>query len=325
MRSARRRFLQRAAAALSAPFLTDVARAQIYPTRPVRIIVGYPAGGVSDILARLVAERLSERLGEPFIVENRPGAGGNIGTEFVVRASPDGYTLLLIGVANAINVSLYGDLNFNFIHDIAPIAIIDHGPLVMEVNPSIPVNSVPEFIAYAKANPGKINMASAGTGGASHVAGELFKMMTDIDLVHIPYHGSTPALTDLVAGQVHIMFDNVASSISLIRAGRLRPLAVATKVRSQTLPDIPAVGEFVPGYEANAWNGVGAPKNIPSAIIQSLNREINAMLAEAKLQAQLADLGGTPVLASPVEFGAFIVEDAEKWAKVVKFAGIKPT
>jgi tripartite-type tricarboxylate transporter receptor subunit TctC len=291
----------------------------------VRIIVGYPAGGVSDILARLVAERLSERLGEPFIVENRPGAGGNIGTEFVVRASPDGYTLLLIGVANAINVSLYGDLNFNFIHDIAPIAIIDHGPLVMEVNPSIPVNSVPEFIAYAKANPGKINMASAGTGGASHVAGELFKMMTDIDLVHIPYHGSTPALTDLVAGQVHIMFDNVASSISLIRAGRLRPLAVATKVRSQTLPDIPAVGEFVPGYEANAWNGVGAPKNIPSAIIQSLNREINAMLAEAKLQAQLADLGGTPVLASPVEFGAFIVEDAEKWAKVVKFAGIKPT
>jgi tripartite-type tricarboxylate transporter receptor subunit TctC len=325
MRLARRRFLQRAATAVSVPFLSNGARSQTYPTRPVRIIVGYPAGGVSDILARLVARSLFERLGEPFIVENRPGAGGNIGTEFVVRASPDGYTLLLIGVANAINVSLYSDLNFNFIHDIAPIAIIDHGPLVMEVNPSVPANSVPEFIAYAKANPSRINMASAGTGGSSHVAGELFKMMTDINLVHIPYHGSTPALTDLVAGQVHVMFDNVASSISLIRAGRLRPLAVTTKTRSQTLPDIPTVGEFVSGYEANAWNGVGAPKNISSAVIQSLNREINAVLVETRMQTQLADLGGTTVVASPAEFGVFIAEDVDKWAKVVKFAGIKPT
>jgi tripartite-type tricarboxylate transporter receptor subunit TctC len=325
MKLARRRLLQRAAVAVAIPVLSDVASAQIYPTRPARIVVGYSAGGVSDILARLVAQRLSERLGQPFVVENRPGAGGNIGTEFVVRASPDGYTLLLIGVANAINVSLYSDLNFNFIHDIAPIAIIDHGPLVMEVNPLVPANSVPEFIAYARANPGKINMASAGTGGSSHVAGELFKMMAGINLVHIPYHGSTPALTDLVAGQVQVMFDNMASSIALIRAGRLRALAVTTSARSQTLPEIPTVGEFVPGYEAIAWNGVGAPKNTPSDIIERLNWEINAALADTKMQAQLADLGGTTVLASPAEFGSLIVEDADKWAKVVKFAGIKPT
>jgi tripartite-type tricarboxylate transporter receptor subunit TctC len=316
--------MQLAAGAAALPVLSRHAAAQSYPTRPVRIVVGYTAGGVSDILARLIGQRLSERLGQPFIVENRPGAGSNIGTETVVRAPPDGYTLLLVGVANAINVTLYNNLGFNFMRDIAPVAIIDRAPLVMEVNPSVPANTVPEFIAYAKANSGKINMASAGTGGATHVAGELFQMMAGVNLVHVPYHGSPPALSDLLAGQVQVMFDNVASSIALIRAGRLRPLAVTTAERSPTLPDIPTINDFVPDYEASGWNGVGAPKHCPPEIIATLNAEINAVLADPTMKAQLADLGGTPLLASPAEFGKLIAEDTDKWAKVVTFAGIKP-
>ena len=301
-----------------------MARAQSYPTRPVRIIVGYTVGGVSDILARLIGQTLSERLGQPFVIENRPGAGSNIATEVVVRAPPDGYTLLLVGVVNAINVTLFDDLNFNFIRDIAPVAIIGRSPLVMEVNPSVPARTVPEFIAYAKANPGKINMASAGTGGATHVAGELFKIMAGVNMLHVPYHGAGPALSDLLAGQVQVMFDNMASSIELIRSGRLRALAVTTTARLELLPDIPTISDFVPGYEAGGWNGIGAPKNSPTDIIEKLNREINAALAEPKIEAQLAALGNTAVSGSPADFGRLIVEDTEKWAKVVKFSGAKP-
>jgi tripartite-type tricarboxylate transporter receptor subunit TctC len=316
--------MQLAAGAAVVPAFARIAPAQAYPSRPVRIVVGYTAGGVSDILARLIGQRLSERLGRPFFIENRPGAGSNIGTEVVVRAPADGYTLLLVGVANAINVTLYKDLNFNFIRDVAPVAIIERAPLVMVVGQSVPANTVPEFIAYAKANPGKINMASAGTGGATHVAGELFKMMAGVNLVHVPYHGSPPALSDLLAGQVHVMFDNMASSIALIRAGRLRPLAVTTMTRSETLPNIPSLSDFVPGYAASGWNGIGAPKDCPSEIIAMLNAEINAALIDPMIKAQLADLGGTALPASPADFGTLIAEDTEKWAKVVTFAGIKP-
>jgi tripartite-type tricarboxylate transporter receptor subunit TctC len=324
MKLPRRRFLRLAAGAAALPALSRVAGAQAYPSHPARIVVGYTAGGVSDILARLIGQRLSERLGQPFVIEDRPGAGNNIGTEVVVRAPPDGYTLLLVGVANAINVSLYDNLSFNFIRDIAPVAIIGRGPLVMEVHPSFPARTIPEFIAYAKANPGKINMASAGTGGGTHVAGELFKMMAGIDMLHVPYHGSPPALSDLLAGQVQVMFDNMASSIELIRAGRLRPLAVTTQARSEALPDIPTVGDFLPGYEASGWNGIGAPRGAPPDIVAMLNGAINAALAEPKVAAQLANLGSTPVSASAAEFGTLIAEETEKWAKVVKFAGIKP-
>jgi tripartite-type tricarboxylate transporter receptor subunit TctC len=325
----RRRFLQLATrtaalAALSDVAISDTAVAQSYPSRPVRIVVGYPAGGVSDILARLVGQGLSERLGQPFLVENRPGAGSNIATEFVARAPPDGHTLLLVGVANAINVTLYADLRFNFIRDIAPVALIEHAPLVMEVHPSVPAKTVPEFIAHAKANPGAINMASAGTGGGTHVAGELFKMMAGVNLVHVPYHGSPPALTDLLTGQVQVMFDNVASSIELIRTGRLRPLAVTAPARVPQLPDLPTVGDFLPGYEASGWNGVGAPRNTPTEIIGLLNREINAALSDPRMQTRLADLGGTAVFASPAAFEKLIIEDTEKWTRVVKFAGIGP-
>jgi tripartite-type tricarboxylate transporter receptor subunit TctC len=300
------------------------AAAQSYPSRPVRIVVGYPAGGVSDILARVVGQRLSERLGQTFLVENRPGAGSNIATELVARAPPDGYTLLLAGVANAINVTLYADLTFNFIRDIAPVALIERAPLVMEVHPSVPATTVAEFIGYARANPGAITMASAGTGGGSHVAGELFKMMAGVDLVHVPYHGSPPALTDLVAGQVHVMFDNVASSIELIRTRRLRPLAVTAATRVPQLPDLPTVGDFVSGYEASGWNGIGAPRNTPVGIIDDLNQEINRVLSEPAMQAQLAGLGGTPAPTSPAGFEQLIIEDTDKWRRVVKFAGIKP-
>jgi tripartite-type tricarboxylate transporter receptor subunit TctC len=320
----RRRFLQLAAGTAALPALSDLAVAQSYPSRPVRIVVGYPAGGVSDILARMVGQALSERLGQPFLVENRPGAGSNIATEFVARAPPDGYTLLLVGVANAINVTLYPDIRFNFIRDIAPVALIEHAPLVMEVHPSVPAKTVPEFIAHAKANPGAINMASAGTGGGTHVAGELFKMMAGVNLVHVPYHGSPPALTDLLAGQVQVMFDNMASSIELIRTGRLRPLAVTAAARVSQLPDLPTVGDFVPGYEATGWNGIGAPRNTPTEIIDLLNREINAALSEPRMQARLAGLGGRAVFAPPAAFEKLIVEDTEKWTRVVKFAGIRP-
>jgi tripartite-type tricarboxylate transporter receptor subunit TctC len=321
----RRQFLHLATGAAALPAMSRMAKAQAYPTRPVRIIVGNPAGSGSDIIARLMGQWFSERLGQQFIVENRPGAGGNIATESVVRSPPDGYTLLLVVSANTINATLYDKLNFNFVRDIAPVASIARVPFVMNVNPSFPAKTVPEFIAYAKANPRKLNMASAGNGSASHVAGELFKFMAGVDMVHVPYRGATPALTDLLAGQVQVLFDVTPSSIPHIRAGRLRPLAVTTATRLEVLPDIPIMDEFVPGYEASAWLGLGVPKNTPTAIGDMLNRETNAALDDATIKARLALPGFTVLnLGSPTEFGRFLVEETEKWGKVIKFAGIKP-
>jgi len=294
-----------------------------YPTRPVHWIVGYPAGGSTDIVARLMGQYLSEKLGQQFIIENRPGAGNNIGTEAVVRAPADGYTLLLINPANAINTTLYQNLNFNFIRDIAPIAGFIRVPNVMEVNPSVPAKTVAEFIAYAKANPGKINLASSGSGTSIHMSGELFKMMTGVNMVHVPYRGSAPMLTDLLGGQVQVTFDNMPSSIEHIRAGKLRPLAVTTTARSDALPDTPVLADTVPGYEASAWFGAGAPKGTPSEIIETLNQAINAGLADPKMQARLAELGGMLMAGSPADFGKVIAEETEKWAKVVKFSGAK--
>ncbi len=294
-----------------------------YPTRPVHWIVGYPAGGSTDIVARLMGQYLSEKLGQQFIIENRPGAGNNIGTEAVVRAPADGYTLLLINPANAINTTLYANLNFDFIRDIAPVAGFIRVPNVMEVNPSVPAKTVAEFIAYAKANPGKINLASSGSGTSIHMSGELFKMMTGVNMVHVPYRGSAPMLTDLLGGQVQVTFDNMPSSIEHIRAGKLRPLAVTTTARSEALPDTPVLADTVPGYEASAWFGAGAPKGTPSEIIEKLNKEINAALSDPKMQARLADLGGMLMAGSPADFGKIIVEETEKWAKVVKFSGAK--
>jgi tripartite-type tricarboxylate transporter receptor subunit TctC len=320
----RRQFLHLAAGAAVLPFAPHVARAQAYPTRPVRIIVGQAAGSGSDTAARLIGQWLSERLGQQFVVENRPGAGGNIATEAVVRAPADGHTLLLANVSNAINATLYDKLNFNFIRDIAPIAGIFHVAFVLEVNPSVPANTVPEFIAYAKANPGKINMASAGNGSPHHICGELFKMMAGVDMVHVPYRGSPPALTDLLAGQVQVMFDATASSAPHIKAGKLRALAVTTAGRADVLPEVPIMSDFVPGYEASAWVGFGAPKDTPGHIVATLNKEINAGLADPNIKARLADLGATPLRVSSSGFGKLISEDTEKWGKVVKFAGLKP-
>jgi tripartite-type tricarboxylate transporter receptor subunit TctC len=318
----RRHILHLTAGAAALPAVSRVAWAQTYPTRPVRLIVGVAASGGTDIVARLISQWLSERLGQQFIVENRPGAGSNIATEVVVRAPPDGYTLLTVGAPAAINATLYYDkLNFNFIRDIAPVAGIMRGPLVMLVNPSFPAKTVPEFIAYAKANPGKINMASGGNGTTPHVTGELFKMMTGVDMVHVPYRGAGPAITDLLGGQVQVLFDN---PIEHIRAGRLRALAVTTTTRSEALPDIPTLGEFVPGYDASGWFGIGAPKDTPVQIIDRLNREINACLADPRMKARLTDLGGIVLSGSPADFGKHIAEETEKWAKVIKFAGIKP-
>jgi len=324
MSLARRRFLQLTAGAVAIPVVSHIAAAQAYPTRPVRIIVGFASGGTLDIIARLLGQWLSERLGQPFVVENRPGGGGNIGTDAVVRAPPDGYTLLLVGSPNMINATLYEKLNFNFIRDIAPVASIDRTPLVMEVNQSFPARSVPEFIAYAKAKPGKINMASAGTGTGQHVAGELFKMMAGVDMTHVPYRSAGPALTDLIGGQVQVMFDGLPASIEHIRTGRLRALAVTTATRLDALPDIPTVADFVPGYEASAVHGIGAPKNTPTEIVDRLNKEINAALADPKMVARLADLGLTVLPGSPADFGKLIAEETEKWGKVVKFSGAKP-
>jgi len=324
MRLPRRQFLRLAAGAAALPAVSRIARAQSYPSRPVRIIVGFAAGGSADIVARLIGPWLSERLGQSFIIENRTGAGGNIATEAVVRAPPDGYTLLLVNPANAINATLYDKLNFSFIRDIGPVAGIIRMPNVMVVNPSVPAKTLPEFIAYAKANPGKINMASAGNGTAIHVSGELFKMMTGVNMVHVPYRGAPPALTDLIGGQVQVMFDNMPNSIEHIRGGRLRPLAVTTATRWEGLPDVPTVGDFVPGYEATVMDGVGFPKNTPPEIVQRLNKEINAGLADPKMKARLADLGAMALASSPADFGKLIVDETEKWAKVIKFAGIKP-
>ena len=324
MKLPRRNFLHLAAGAAALPAVSRIARAQAYPARPVRIIVGFPPGGPSDILARLIGQWLSERLGQPFIIENRPGATGNIGTEAVIRAPADGYTLLLVVPANAISVALYDKLNFNFVRDTMPVAGISRGPLVMEVNPAIPINTVPEFIAYAKANPGKINFASPGNGATIHLCGELFKMMSGVQMVHVPYRGNAPALTDLLAGQVQVMFADTPSSIEHIRTGKLRALAVTTATRSEVLPEIPTVSEFLPGFEANNWFGVAAPKSTPPKIIDKLNNEINAALAEPKIKARLADLGEAALAGSPADFGKLITEEAEKWGKVVRAANIKP-
>lgn len=320
----RRKFLQLAAGAAALSFAPHVAKAQAYPSRPVRLVVAFPAGGSSDIVAPLVGQRLSERLGQPFVVENRPGAGGNIGTEAVAKAAPDGYTLLLASNANAVNATLYEKLNFDFLNDIAPVASLVRWPNVMEVIPSVPAKTVPEFIAYAKANPSKINMASGGNGTSQHVAGELFKMMTGVDMVHVPYRGSGPALADMLAGQVQIMFDPIGTSIEHITAGRLRALAVTTVARSEALPDLPTVADFVPGFEASSWHGIGAPRSTPAEIIDKLNKETNAALADAAIKTRLADLGGVLLSGSTAEFGKFMVDETEKWGKVVKFASIKP-
>jgi tripartite-type tricarboxylate transporter receptor subunit TctC len=322
MKLPRRNFLRLAAAAAALP-AANIARAQAYPARPVRVIVGFAAAGALDIVARIMGQRLSERLGQPFVIDNRPGAGGNIGTEAVVRASPDGYTLLMVSSANAINATLYDKLNFNFIRDIAPVATIIGNTYVMVVHPSMPAKTVPEFIAYAKANPGKINMASAGNGSPPHVAGELFKMMAGVKLIHVPYRGGGTALPDLLAGQVQVYFATTVASIEYIRAGKLRPLAVTTATRSDALPDVPTVSEFVPGYETSFWYGIGAPKKTPIEIVDKLNSEINAALADPKITARLADLGATVLPGSPADFAKLIADDTEKWGKVIRALNIK--
>ncbi len=323
MHFSRRRFLRLAAGAAALPASSRIAQAQAYPARPVRLIVGLAAGGGQDIVARLMGQWLSERLGRQFIIENRPGASGNLALEAVASAPPDGYTLALLGVNNAINASLYNKPGFEFLRDIAPVAGIMRVPLAMVVNPSFPATTVPQFIAYAKANPGKINMGSGGVGTSIHVSGELFKMMTGVDMLHVPYRGGALALTDLIGGQLQVMFDTMPESIAYIRAGSLRPLAVTTAERAPVLPDVPRVSDFVPGYEASAWYGIGAPRNTAAEIVDKLNQEINAGLADPKIKARLADLGGTVIAGSPADFKKFIADDAGKWAKVVKFAGVK--
>ena len=323
MKLPRRQFLHLAAGATALPAVSRIAKAQAYPSRPVRIIVGFAPGGGTDITARLMGQWLSERLGQQFVVENRPGAGSNIGTEVVVNAPPDGYTLLIVGSFNTINATLYDKLSYNFIRDIAPVANITRDPYVMVVNPSVPTKSVAEFIAYAKANPRKLNMASAGTGTGSHIAGELFKMMAGVDMVHVPYRGSGPALTDLLGRQVQVWFASMPSSIQYIRAGKLRALAVTTTARSEALPGVPTIGEFVPGYDASTWYGIGAPKATPAEIIDKLNKEINAGLADPNIKARLADLGGTVLALSPADFGKFIADETEKWGNVIRDLNIK--
>jgi tripartite-type tricarboxylate transporter receptor subunit TctC len=322
MKLPRRNFLRLAAGAAALPAVSRIARAQAYPTRPVRIIVGFAAGGGVDIVARLIGQWLSERLGQPFVIENRPGAGTNIGTEAVVRAAADGYTLLLVNTANAINATFYDKLNFNFIRDIAPVAGIMVVPNVMLVHPSVPAKTVPEFIAYAKANPGKINLASGGLGGPSHVAGELFRIMTGVDMNHVPYRGASPALADLLAGQVHVQFPTMPASIEYIRAGKLRALAVTSATRSQALPDVATVSEFVPGYEATSWYGVGVPRNTPAEIVDKLNKEVNAALADPKMKVRLADLGEA-LPGRPADFAKLIADETDKWSKVIRALNIK--
>jgi tripartite-type tricarboxylate transporter receptor subunit TctC len=324
MKLPRRNFLRLTAGAAALPAASRMARAQAYPTRPVRIVVGFPPAGGADLFARLVGQWLSERLGQQFLIENRPGAAGNIATEAVVRAPADGYTLLLVTIPNVINATLYDRLNYNFIRDIAPVASIDRVPNVMEVHPSVPTGTVPEFIAYAKANPGKINMASSGNGTSQHVAGELFKMMTGVNLVIVPYRGAGPALVDLLAGQVQIMFDTLSGSIGHIRAGKLRALAVTTEHRSPALPDVPTVAETVPGYEASTFHGMGAPRNTPPEIIDKLNKEINAGLTDPAIKARIAELGSVPMTMATADFARFIAEETEKWGKVIRAANIKP-
>jgi tripartite-type tricarboxylate transporter receptor subunit TctC len=324
MKLPRRNFLHLAAVAAAVPAVSRLARAQTYPTRPVHLIVGFPPGGPSDIIARLIGQWLSERLGQQFVIENRPGASTNIATEAVVRAPDDGYTVLLINVSAPINATLYDNLHFNFIRDIAPVATVMHAPYVLVVNPTVPAHTVPEFIAYAKANPVKLNMASPGIGSGSHVAGELFKVMAGVNMLHVPYRGAAPALTDLLGGEVQVMFEAVPSLVAHIQVGRLRALAVTTATRVDALPDVPPMAEFLPGYEASFWAGIGVPKNTSPEIIDRLNSEINAGLADPKIKKRFAELGGFPMQMSSAEFGKFIADETEKWGKVIRAAGIKP-
>jgi tripartite-type tricarboxylate transporter receptor subunit TctC len=320
----RRHLLHLAAGAAALPAVSRVARAQAYPSRPVRIVVGFPAGGSFDVVARLFGQWLSERLGQPFIVENRSGAGGNIGTEVVVNAQPDGYTLLLVNDTHAVNATLYEKLNFNFIRDIAPIASIASVPNVMQVNPAVPAQSVSEFIAYAKANPGKINMASGGNGTPAHMSGELFKIMTGVNMLHVPYRGGPPAIADLIGGQVQVMFPNIPQTIEILKSGKLRPLGVTTATRLDVLPEVPTVGETVPGYETIGWIGLGAPRRTSAELIGRLNSEIQRALDDPKIKARLTDLGVTRVSGSPADFGKLIADETEKWGKVIRAANIKP-
>jgi tripartite-type tricarboxylate transporter receptor subunit TctC len=324
MKLQRRHFLQLAAGAASLPAATRLARAQTYPARPVHIIAGFAAGGGVDITARLIGQWLSDRLGQTFVIENRPGAGGNIGTDTVVNAAPDGYTLLLATVPNAVNATLYEKLNFNFVRDIAPVGGIIRVPQVILVHPSVPARTLPEFIAYAKANPGKVNMASAGNGSAPHMAGELFNVAAGVNLVHVPYRGQGPALTDLLGGQVQVLFATTPGTTDYIKTGKLRALAVTTAARAEVLPDVPTVAEFVPGYEASQWYGLAAPRNTPAEIVDRLNKEINAALADPKMKARFADIGGEPLQGAPAAFGSLIAAETEKWGKVVRAAGLKP-
>ena len=325
MKLPRRTFLHLAAGAAALPEVLRNAWAQAYPTRPVRVVVGQAAGSGSDAVARLIGQFLSERFGQQFVIENRPGAGGNIATEAVVRSPPDGYTLLLVNTSSAIDATLYDKLNIDVTRDITPIAGIATFEFVIEVNPSVPTKTLPEFIAYAKANPGKINMASAGIGSAHHLFGELFKMMAGVEMVHVPYRGSTPALTDLLGGRVQVMFDATTSSLPHISSGKLRPLAVTTATRSELLPDIPTIGDFVPGYEAHGWIGFGAPKNTPAAVVDRLNNEINAAISDSSIKARLIDLGGLVLPpSSPADFGKLIADETEKWAKVIRAANVRP-
>jgi tripartite-type tricarboxylate transporter receptor subunit TctC len=321
----RRQFLTLAGAGLAMPALARVASAQAYPARQVRIIIGYPPGGSADITARLMAQWLTERLGQSFLVESRAGGGTNIATEAVVNAPPDGYTLLLVAPANAINATLYEKMNHVFLRDIMPIAGIIRFPNVVVVNPSVPVNSIPELIAYAKANPGKLNMASSGNGSTIHMSGELFKMMTGVNMIHVPYRGGALALTDMIGGQVQIMFDNIPTAMEFVRSGKLRGLAVTGATRSETLPDLPTVADFLPGYEATSWYGLGAPKGTPPEIVDKLNREVNAILADPKAKARFSELGATMLPGSPADFTKLLADETEKWGKVVKFAGAKVT
>jgi len=323
MKFPRRKFLYLAAGAAALPALPRLAKAQAYPSRPIRLIIGYTPGGSADLTARLMGQWLSERLGQSFVVENRPGGGTNIATEAVVRAPPDGYTFLLAAPANAINATLYEKLNFNFLRDSEPVAGIIRFPNVVVVNPSVPVKSIPELIAYAKANPGKLNMASSGNGSTIHMSGELFKMLTGTDMVHVPYRGGAPALTDLIAGQVHVMFDNIPTCAEHVKSGKLRGLAVTSTTRSDVLPDLPTLADFLPGYEASAWYGFAAPKNTPAAIIEKLNKEINAVLADPAAKRRFTEIGAILLPGSAADFGKLLADETEKWGKVVKFSGAK--
>jgi tripartite-type tricarboxylate transporter receptor subunit TctC len=324
MTLSRRRVLRLAGAAVALPAVSRIANAQAYPTKPIRLVIGYTPGGSADMTARLMGQWLSERLGQTVVIENRPGAGTNLATETVVRAPADGYTVLLVAPANAINATLFDKLNHNFMRDIMPVAGINRFSNVMEVHPSVPAKTVPEFIAYAKANPGKLSMASSGAGSTIHLSGELFKMLTGIQITHVPYRGSAPALTDMISGQVHVMFDNIPTSLPHTRAGKLRPLAVTSTARSELMPEVPVLADYLPGYEASAWYGLGVPRGTPAEAINKLNATVNAILADPAVKKRFAEVGATLISTSPADFGKYVADETEKWGKVVKFSGAKP-